>query len=369
MRVHSMMTGLALAAGLLAASTSLAADQYGLTKGAPDLKSAGPMAFGPDGILFVADTKGASVFAIGTGDKPGDASKASFNIDGLNVKLAELLKGDSGTIQVIDVTVNPTSGNVYLAVANGDALPAIVRVGANGKLEQFSLNDVPFAKADLPNPPADEVTGEGRRRRNNRGDAVTDLSFFEGQLILSGLSSKGPGSSVTSIAFPFSEFSPPAALEIFHAAHGAVEDGSAPRTFVPLTIDGEPHLLAGYVCTPLVKFPLSDLKAGEKVRGTTVAELGNRNRPIDMIAYEKDGESFLLLANSARGVMKISTQDIAREDGLTEPVKDGNTAGQKYDTIDSLQGTVQLDKLNDKQAVVLIQTEGGPMTLKTVDLP
>jgi len=270
---------------------------------------------------------------------------------------------------VTDVAVNPASGNVYLAVATGGGSPALVRVGANGNLEQASLTGIPFASANLPAPPPDAEVGQGRRRRNRRGDAVTDLAFFEGQLIVSGQSSQGPGSSVTSVTFPFSEFSPPAALEIYHGAHGAVESGSAPRTFVPFTIDGEPHLLAGYVCTPLVKFPLGKLKGGEKVTGTTVAELGNRNRPLDMISYEKGGQDYLLMANSARGVMKISTEGIGRDEGITERVGGGGTAGQEYETIESLQGTAQLDRLNDTHAVVLIQPEGGPLTLKTVELP
>ncbi len=56
----------------------------------------------------------------------------------------------------------------------------------------------------------------------------------------------------------------------------------------------QPHVLAAYTCTPLVKFPLSDLKPGEKVKGTTIAELGNRNRPLDMIVYQKDGKDYVL---------------------------------------------------------------------------
>jgi hypothetical protein len=86
-----------------------------------------------------------------------------------------------------------------------------------------------------------------------------------------------------------------------------------------------------------------------------------------MIVYEKDGKDFLLLTNSARGVMKISTEDIASNKGLSKRVS--GTAGQSYETIASLQGVVQLDKLNDTKAVVLIQAESGAMQLKTVELP
>jgi hypothetical protein len=140
------------------------------------------------------------------------------------------------------------------------------------------------------------------------------------------------------------------------------------RTFVPFTIDGEPTLLAGFTCTPLVKFPLDSLKSGQKVRGTTVAELGNRNQPLDMIVYKKDGKNFLLLSNSARGVMKISTEKIRENAGLSEPVRGGGTAGQPYETIKELQGVEQMDRLNDDYAVVLIKGEGGS-DLKTVELP
>ena len=141
------------------------------------------------------------------------------------------------------------------------------------------------------------------------------------------------------------------------------------RTFVPLMIDGEPNLLAAYVCTPLVKIPLKEFQdASEKLKGTTVAELGNRNRPLDMISYTKGGSEYLLLSNSARGVMKITTAGLRENSGLTEKVSGGGSAGQSYDTIKDLDGTVQIDKLNETHAVVLMDN-GGKLDLKTVELP
>ena len=68
---------------------------------------------------------------------------------------------------------------------------------------------------------------------------------------------------------------------------------------MPFNVGGEPQILAAYTCTPLVTFPVSSLKAGKKVRGKTVAELGNRNQPLDMIVYEKGGKQYLLLSNIA----------------------------------------------------------------------
>ncbi|MCP4507260.1 MAG: hypothetical protein GY826_12835 [Fuerstiella sp.] len=88
-----------------------------------------------------------------------------------------------------------------------------------------------------------------------------------------------------------------------------------------------------------------------------------------MISYKNDGGRFLLLSNSARGVMKISTAGLSSNKGLTERVSGGGAAGQDYVTIDSLQGVVQMDKLNATHAVVLVEKDGGQLDLKTVALP
>ena len=97
---------------------------------------------------------------------------------------------------------------------------------------------------------------------------------------------------------------------------------------MPYTVDGQPTLIAGYLCTPLVKIPLAALNPGTKIVGTTIAELGNRNRPIDMMVYKKDGKEFLLMSNTDRGVMKIPTATFATETPITAPVPTG-TAGRE----------------------------------------
>src|SRR5262245_65414652 len=101
-----------------------------------------------------------------------------------------------------------------------------------------------------------------------------------------------------------------ASVEIFHGNHGAIETRSPVRTFVTLNIQGEKSILAGYTCTPLVTFPVSELKGGAKVTGKTVAELGEGNTQLDMISYQKDGKEYLMLANTRYGVRKIVATDI-----------------------------------------------------------
>lgn len=350
------------ALALLCWAPAVGAD-WGLKRGTPELKSAGSLAFGPQDILFVGDTKSATVFAIATGDLEGDASKSDIQLNDVGRAVSDVVGGEA---TVNDLVVNPATGAAFASVSVGEAA-AIVKIDGGGKVTRLDLSDIPFSSVQLDNVPEDRVTGQGRRRRNSRADAITDLAFFEGKLLISGLRSEGAPSSVREIAFPFAKSDTGVGVQIFHGAHGREEDYSAMRTFVPLMIDGEPSLLAAYVCTPLVRIPLSELRdTADSVKGVTVAELGNRNRPLDMISYTKDGSSYLLLSNSARGVMKITTAGLSDNPGLSERVS--GTAGQSYDTIESLQGTVQMDRLNDGHALVLISA-GDQMNLKTVPLP
>ena len=103
--------------------------------------------------------------------------------------------------------------------------------------------------------------------------------------------------------------------------------------------------------------------------GKTIAELGNRNRPLDLIVYEKDGKQFLLLANSARGVMKVSTENIETADGILQQVPGGGTKGLSYETIASWTGITQLAELDPKTALVLRTADAGATNLEALPLP
>jgi len=360
-----IITAGVLVAVAWSAASVQAAHKWGLKEGSPDLQSAGHLVFGPDGILFVGDAKGAAVFAIDTQDAQS-ATPGSRQIDKLNEKLLAV-PGVKAPVTVNDLAVNPISGNLYLSLSSGEAkAPALVRIDGAGKLSAVSLENVPFLKANLPNPPEDKVTGEGRRARNLRLESITDLAYSEGKVLVAGMSAAPTPSTVREFPFPFADRDTGFAVEIYHGAHGRVEDYAAIRTFVPLTIDGTPSVLAGFTCTPLVRFPLEGVTPGSKNRGTTLAELGNRNSPLDMIVYDKGTEKYLLVSNTNRGVMKVSLQDINREEGITSPVRD--TAGQSYETIGELEGTVQMDRLNDREAVIIIR-QNDALNLKTVQLP
>jgi hypothetical protein len=326
------------------------------------------LAFAPEGILLVSDPMAATIYAVETGDTSGNPSSAKLDVDDLSGKIASLLGTEARDVQVKDLAVNPLSGNAYLSVTRGsgpDAASLLLRVDPSGEIAELSLKNIKNAKATLPNPPESRET----RRGNPRMDTITDLAYIDGRVFIAGLSNEEFASKLRSIPFPFGAPSEGTSVEIFHGAHGAVETHSPIMTFASFEIGDEPHVLAAYTCTPLVKFPVAQLEPGTKVRGTTVAELGNRNRPLDMFVYEKNGKKYILMANNSRGVMKISTEEIDNSEGINEPVRGGNTAGLSYDTIADLKGVVQLDRLNDSTALALVQDEDGGEHLRTIALP
>jgi hypothetical protein len=354
---------------VLAAAAPAMAGNIARTVGTPDIKSAGPIAFGPNGVLIVGDPLGAAVFAIETKDTAKNGG-AKYSLEGIDKKIADMLGTTTDDILINDLAVNPVSGTVYLSVSRGrgpDAVPVILQVSGDGDIKPLELENVAYAKADLKNAPENRVTGQGRRRGNQRLESITDVMFEDGRVYVAGLSNEEFASKLRSIEYPFQTEVKDTSIEIYHGSHGAYETRSPVRTFAFYDIDGAPHLLAAYTCTPLVKIPVAELEPGEKVMGETVAELGNWNRPLDMVVYEKDGQDQLLMANSARGLMKISLNEISKTKPITEQVED--KAGLEYETIDGMAGVVQLDRLNDGSAVVLVQTDGGGQNLSTMALP
>ncbi len=358
-----MRTLLALS---LCAAASFAADyKSSLKAGKSDLKSAGVMAFGPDGILFVGDSVNGAVYAFDTADTTA-AKAQEVEVKGLNEKVAAMLGTSADQILINDVAVNPVSKNAYISVARGrgpDAGAMIFRVSPAGKIAEFSLDSARFSKVALPNAP--DPTAKDRRGQSLRQEAITDIAYVDGKVVVAGLSNEEFSSNLRVVPFPFQNADNGANVEIYHGQHGRFETASPVRTFVPYKVAGEQHILAAYTCTPLVKFPVSSLKPGKKVMGVTIAELGNRNRPLDMVVYKKGSGEFILMNNSSRGVMKLPTAKLDSYSGITAQTE---KAGVPYETIESLKGVQQLDLYGDTLAMVLV-SEGSSLDLKTIGLP
>lgn len=353
------MFRLILCASLLCA-TSFAAGSGMVTKKL-ELGSAGPLAFGPSGILFVGDSATASLIAIDTGDTKANKGADAIELKGINQKLAAALGTTPDQITIADLAVNPVSRNIYFSITREKA-PLLIKLSTGGKLEPLNLESISHARVSLPDAPADVKDSRGNSKRM---ETITDLGYVDGRVFIAGLSNEEFSSSLRSIPYPFTGATKGASIEIFHGAHGRFETNAPVRTFTSYMVANKPHLLAAYTCTPLVTIPVSELTPGNKVKGKTIAELGNRNRPLDMIVYTKDGKDYILMANSSRGVMKLPAAKLEAYEAITAPTE---KQGVPYETLADLKGVQQLDRYDDKHAVMLM-VEGGSMDLRTVELP
>ena len=349
-------------AACLTAALAFSAGIPDATTGKVQLKSAGALAFGNDGVLFIGDSLGGAVVAVDTKDTKSSAKAASIDIKGVNEKAAALLGTTPDQILINDVKVNPISKNVYLSISRGkgpDAIPVILRVDAAGKLSEFSLDSVAYASASLADAPASKP---GTRGGDPRNDAITEIAYVNGNVLVAGLSNQEFASDLRSIPFPFKGEIAGAGIKMYHGSHGRYETQSPIRTFVSYTIGNQQYILAAYTCTPLVKIPVSELKPGAKVEGTTIAELGAGNRPLDLIAYKKDNHDFLLLANSNRGVMKLDAANLEKYQPILAQTE---TTGVPYKTLADLKGVKHLTKLDDANALMLF--DNGD--LRAIPLP
>ena len=331
----------------------------------PELESIGPITFGADGTLFVADNRAASIFALDRQGLAGNGAPGAAAVEGIDQKIAALLGADASSITVTDLAVHPKTGHVFLSVArNGltGGQPAVVRVDGSGAIDLVPLEGVSYSRVTLPNPPR-ALMGRGARV-----DTVTDMTLVGDRLWVAGLSNEEFSSKLRAVPYPFATVGGGVSVEIYHGSHGAYETRSPVYTFVPYSIDGEPHFIAGYLCTPLVKFPIAALESGGKIRGTTIAELGNMNRPLDMIVYQKDGRDFVLMSNNSRGVMKIPADTFGGAPPITEPVN-AVRAGVRYEIIAAMKSVEQLDRLDTERAVLLTRRDDRASDLRIVPLP
>ena len=338
----------------------------GAAPAAPALQSIGPLAFGPDGELFVADPQAATIVALTLGAQASGAVTGTGDVTGIDEKIAAVLGTGAADIRIVDLAVHPSSKNSFVAVMRGqgtDAQPALLRVDGAGSIDLVALDALTFTSAALPNPAAVNPNGRG-----GRAQSVTDLAYAGGRLFVAGLSNEEFASKLWSVAYPFATVDSGTSVEIFHGNHGRLETRSPVMAFLPYDINGQPHIVAGYTCTPLVKFPVASLAPGQKIVGTTMAELGAGNQPLDIIAYEKDGHEYLLMSNSRRGVMKIPTASFAGAAAITAPVPDG-TAGVPFETVSAMVNVEQLDRLDASRSVVIARADNGGRSLTAVALP
>ena len=87
-------------------------------------------------------------------------------------------------------------------------------------------------------------------------ESITDMAFVDGKLVVAGLSNEEFASKLRTVPYPFAAIDAGTSVEIYHGNHGQFETRSPVISFVPYQVNNTSHLIAGYTCTPLVKFPV-----------------------------------------------------------------------------------------------------------------
>ena len=339
----------------------------GFVEGALELKSAGALTFGPEGVLFVGDSRGGAVYGISVDDRTPDPHKGAVEIGDIDKRIAKLLGVAADQVVIRDMAVNPATQHLFFSVARGrgpDAAPGLVRSTLAGELDVVSLDRVKYSKLPLTDAPTEAAkTPWGA---SSRSMAITDLVFANGELLVAGLSNEQFSSALRRAKFPFTTGAKATTVEIYHTSHGKYETAAPIESMLPFTVKGRPALLAGYGCAPLAAFEMASLEASKHVRGRTLAELGGGNRPNDMVAVEKNGERFVIISNSNRTVMSLRSQEIDKAEALEKQSTEiFESFGARYRSL-AIVGVTQLDVLNADFVVMVIRDiDTGSLNVET----
>lgn len=349
------------------------------SKGGLEFSSSGKIAFGPSGILLVSDPRSAAVVAIETGDT-GPVKKLSKRVDDIEAALAKA--AGVAEVLIVDMAVNPASGKIYFSVTERPGnRPHLLVLNADGSLESLDLADLAHVRMTLP-------SAENAQLRN-----VTDLAWGKDSVIVAGQSSEEFANKIYEIPAPLENgengrfFS----AETFHVAHNKWETKAPIQSFIPWEEDGDFYVVGAFACTPIAKFPISELESGAKIKGTSVVELGSGNRPRDMFIYERDGVEWLV-TNTQRfkenlfgpskywaARIRMDYLDADSAENTNENAarrKVSNPSGPEaegIEVVEALFGAVIVSQLENDEIVVMRETDpakkDAPHSIELVLLP
>lgn len=376
------MRYLALAAVAALAAVTAAADEKSAFKstqtGTPAIKGIDAIAFGPGGALLIGDGKGAQVVAIDTKDTKSRPWKAKAM-----AKINETIAGKLGTlaknIEITSLAVNPASGTAYILVRKQDERKnVIVTVDGEGNIGELSLENVAYVAVPLPN--------EGKSAVNR----ITDLAWAKDRILVGAASNEEFASKIFTIPAPLDAKAQANGFsaETYHVAHRKWETKAPMSSILPLERKGKQFVVGAFVCTPVVRYSLDDLKAGEKVKGQSIVELGNGNQPRNMFTYTKGDKSYLLVnifrmerfhksnpvGPSQHWAARIDLDMFDEQENINEKApwridRKMKPLTEKAKLIDSFNGVAHMDKLNDAQALVIKQDAKTGLTLMALELP
>lgn len=368
-----------LSASVLALATagSVAAQEV-------SLQSAGALAFDSGTVLFVGDGKAGVVHAFDLSDVLIDQSDyplgraQSFEgrtiFNNLDVEIAAMLGVNAQDVVINDLVVHKPSKQIFLSVHRGhgpDAEAVIVSVN-KGTLDLVDLAAADHTSQSV-GPVPTSATFEFGQMLNTL--AITDIDYYNGELLVAGLSNEQFSSKLRRMAYPFDDEVSTSSVEIWHAVHAQYETRAPIISQTVTELDGVPTLIAIYACTPIVRIPLSELTNGAQVRGTMIGEMGFGNTPIDIVPYVNgwDGSSNVVVTNTNRSAASLNLAAVASAKEM--PHGEGVQTVFSVAGVDQfplpMSGTMHLDTLDETYAVVVRQSPDDVrnIQLHTLALP
>jgi hypothetical protein len=371
------LVALALGASTALAQTSTTSPLQDPSTGSAQLKSIEAINFGPAGLLLIGDGKGKQVVAIDTGDTT-PIKWTRTEMANIVDELAGRLGVTAKDIKIRKISVNPASQTAYIAVQSLAAKKDIIlTVDGNGKVKEFSTDNVKFRAFPLP---ADQMV-----------KLVTDIAWAGDRIVVATQASTATfQSKIFSIMAPLGKETSCGCIstETFHTGHNAWETNAPLRTMVPYEENGKKFLMGSFTCTPIVRYALDDIQAGAKVTGTSVVELGQGNTPQSMFVYEKGGKKYVLMNNMRMEKMQSSNPvgpsqywtakvdfDLLKEtknvnkDALWRTKAKANVSQTERATVaNDYHGVTHMDQLDGERALV-IRTDVKGTRLQVLPLP
>ncbi|MBI3876436.1 MAG: hypothetical protein HY300_10880, partial [Verrucomicrobia bacterium] len=209
--------------------------------GNPSLKSIGSINFGPQGLLLVAEPGAASIVAIATGDA-GPVQKLKKKVDDVTALAAARLGAPADGVRIVDMTVNPASGKIYLAcVRNADKQVAILTVNADGQCNDLAMDKATYVRVPLPAKDATKIT------------AVSDVAFAKDRVLVAGQSNEEFSSKIFNFPLPLThaQSGKVFSAETYHISHGRWETKAPIQSFIPYEENGKHYLVGAFACTPI----------------------------------------------------------------------------------------------------------------------
>ena len=346
------------------------------------LNSAGALAFDGANTLFVGDSEAGlvhafDVSAIATDQMAYQLGRAQtfegrtiFN--NLDVEIAGLLGVAAQDVVINDMVVHKPTKQVFLSVHRGhgpDAEAVIIAVN-NGALELVDLSAMPHSSQSVGALPDAETLEFGQRLRSL---AITDIDYYNGELLVAGVSNEEFSSTLRRMPFPFTDQVSSSSIEIWHAVHAQYETRAPIISQTVAELNGEPTLIAIYACTPIVRIPLSELTDGAEVRGTMIGEMGYGNTPLDIVPYVNswDGSQNVVVTNTNRSAAALPLDAVAAAEAMPhgEGVQPVFSVAGVFQFPLPMGGTMHLDTVDENYAVVVRTSPDDPRNVQLHTLP